>query len=145
MKFINSFCGTVIVFVILLITAYSGIAIGANLVEDLYTVKINSVPIRRDVAEGILLRINSNYKDEGISVRSNNGTNILKKIERNIDISIEDNKLLSDLSNLYKSGLDKGRNVCRECVLDNNDFKEKTRRIQIRTNKDGVVSYLAVL
>jgi hypothetical protein len=136
MNFISSSCGAVAMFVILLITTYSGIAIGDNIVEELYTVKINGVPIRRDVAENVLLRVNSNYNREGINVCNNNAqkANIqLKKIEKDTDINIEGNMFLSDLSNLYKSGL-----------KDNKEFKEKTRRIKIDKNNGGVVSYLVV-
>jgi hypothetical protein len=140
MKFINLFCGTVTVFVVLLITTYSGIAIGDNRIEELYTVKINGIPVRRDVAEGILLQINSNYKREGIDIRNNNAqkTNIqLKKIEKDMDIIIEGSGLLSALSNLYEKG-----NACCKCTLENKIFNEKTIRIDI--NDNGVVSYLAV-
>jgi hypothetical protein len=147
MKFINSFCGTVAVFVVLLVTAYSGIAVGNNYVEELYSVKINNIPLRRDVAEGILLRINGNYKHEGITSYSNvQRTNIrLTKIEKGMDINIENSGLLSDLSNLYKNGFDEEGNACRECTLDSKTFNGKTRgRIRIDINDNGVVSYLEV-
>jgi hypothetical protein len=145
MKFTNSFCGDVSVFVVLLITIYSGIAIGDNWIEDLYTVKINSVPIRRDVAEGILLRINSDYKRKGINVYNNTQkvNTQLKKIERGMDISIRGSKLLSDLSNLYEGRHEKCRNVHYECMLDNKKFKEEPIRIQIGINDKGVVFYFA--
>jgi hypothetical protein len=147
MKFINSFCGTVTVFAVLLVTTYSGIAVGNNYVEELYTVKINNIPIRRDVAEGVLFRINDNYKHEGIMSYSNTQRTsiLLTKIEKDMDIIIEGSGLLSDLSNLYESSFDKEGNACRECTMDNKIFNGKTkRRIRIDINDSGVVSYLAV-
>ncbi|MDR2811738.1 MAG: hypothetical protein LBB06_01345 [Endomicrobium sp.] len=145
MKFINSFCGTVTVFIVLLIAAYSGIAIGDNLVEELYTVTINGIPLRRDAAENVLLRINGNYKREGINARNNTQeTGIqLKKIEKGMDISIEDSGLLSDLSNLYENRGGECGSVSGECTLDNKEFKGKTRRIRMDIS-NGVVSSLAV-
>jgi hypothetical protein len=148
MKFINSFCGTVTVFVVLLITAYSGIAIGDNCVEELYTVKINGIPFRRDVAENVLLRINSNYKREGImSYNNTQKTNIqLKKIEKGMNISIGDSNLLLDLSNLYESRGSECGDISGECMLESKKiekFKGKMRRIEMNIS-NGVVSYLVV-
>ena len=105
MKFINSFCGTVAVFVVLLVTAYSGIAVGNNYVEELYSVKINNIPLRRDVAEGVLLRINGNYKHEGITSYSNvqsectlDSKTFNGKTRRRIRIDINDNGVVSYLA-----------------------------------------------
>ncbi|MDR2811769.1 MAG: hypothetical protein LBB06_01515 [Endomicrobium sp.] len=109
MKFINLFCRTVAMFVMLL-SVCGGLAIcGERGVGELYTVKINEIPFRRDVAAGVLLRINCNYASEGIRAYDNvkKVDILLTEIEKNMDISIEGCKLLSKLSDLYKNRFDK--------------------------------------
>jgi hypothetical protein len=135
-------------FAVLLITVYTtcGLAVCDDRVNETCALKLNGIPLRSDVAEGVLLRINSDYKHKGIKAYDNiqNKDILLTKIEKDMDITIVGSKFLSDLSNLYKNGLGKDGNACR----DNEDeicVRDKAGKVGIHINKnDSVVSYLGV-
>jgi hypothetical protein len=149
MKFITSFCRTVAMFVMLL-SVCNGLAVcGERGIGELYTVKINDIPFRRDVAADVLLRINCNYTSEGIRAYDNvkKADISLTGIEKNMDINIRDN-FLSEISNLYKNRLNKDINSHRkisslECIGSNMDFASDKKTIEICFDTDdGKISYL---
>jgi hypothetical protein len=145
MKLIKLSCRYVVLLVALL-TVCSGLAVcGARGIGEIYTVKLNGVPFRNDVAEGILLDIKSDYKQKGMEVYDNTQkTNVLlAKIERNTDIRIEVSKLLSKLADLYKNRFDKDmvtwRNTTKMSCLHN---EMKAADICIDRDDDRISSYL---
>jgi hypothetical protein len=140
-------------FTVLLINAYAcGLAVCDDSVSETYTVRLNGIPFRSDVAEGILLRINSDYKHKGIRAfdKIQNKNISLTKIEKNMNITIEDSELLAELSDLYTNRLNTNMNTHRntqweKCVGRNLEFNkgEKTIEMCIDTD-DNKVSYLLI-
>ncbi|MDR2251378.1 MAG: hypothetical protein LBD98_00875 [Endomicrobium sp.] len=134
-------------FAVLLISVYAcRLAVCDDRVNETYTLKLNGIPLRSDVAEGILLRINDDYKRKGIKAYDNvqNKDILLTEMEKNMDITIGGNELLSNLSNLYENILDKERTYCRG-NKDEICIQDKAKKMDIHINKnDRVVSYLTV-
>jgi hypothetical protein len=140
-------------FAVLLITVHTcGLAVGDDRVSETYTVRLNNIPFRSDVAEGVLLRINSDYKRKGIKAHDNmqNKNILLTKIEKNTDITIEDSELLAELSGLYTNRLNTNMNTHRntqweKCVGRNLEFNKGEKAIEICIdNAANKVSYLLI-
>ncbi|MDR2351280.1 MAG: hypothetical protein LBD56_01190 [Endomicrobium sp.] len=146
MKLINSFY--TITLVSLLVIVYSSIAIGDNHVIKRYTVKINGISFSNNVATNILFYI-TNGNDNAIKSYDNLQKRefMLSKIEENIDVSIQDNGLLSVILDLYKN-LFENKNADYKhskmgdmsCISGNVELDKKSTRIKICID-DGKVSY----
>jgi hypothetical protein len=79
------------------------LAISNDRTVKIYTVKINDIPFRNDVAENVILRItNGGRKSIGVYDKTQERDIQLSKIEEHMDVTIKCNKLLAVLSDLYK-------------------------------------------
>ena len=87
------------------------VALGSDrVVEEMYTVRINDVPLTRDAAETVLLRsmggkvsikAYDNIKKMGL---------VVNEVTRGMDINISGSDLVSGISNMYDNYLKSNRN-----------------------------------
>jgi hypothetical protein len=150
MKIVNLFCS--ITLVSLLVIAYSSITIGDNHVMKRYTVKINGIPFRNDVATNILSRI-KNSNDNAIRVYDNVQKQefMLSNIEENMDVTIPDNEFLPVVSDLYKNLLE-GKNINYEyytmgkmsCENCNITFNTVPSEVDMCIDDNKQVSHFAI-
>ena len=103
-----------ITMIMIFIFGYVGMAISDDrIIENPYTVKINCIIFRNDVAESILLRIKNECNCISIRVYDNVSKNyiLLSNIKEGLDVNYEGSELLSILSEMYKEYLDSAKNV----------------------------------
>lgn len=105
MRFVSSLRNIIAMLIALFSVCYTCLAVGNDLpIGEQYTVKINDVLFRRDIAESVMLRIKSQCKCNSIKAYDNvHKVDIeLSEIQKDMDVNIERNELLSALSDLYK-------------------------------------------
>ena len=146
-------CSVLITTIMFLIFGHMEMAISDDrIIEDPYTVKINNIVFRNDIADGILLRIKNECNCINIRVYDNISKNyiLLSNVEEGLDVNYEGSELLSVLSEMYEVYLNSAKNlignihpmgdttrISREAIIN-----KRLMKINIDiSNQDGSITH----